>query len=106
MSPAPSETELLLALRNVIDPELGVNIVDLGLIYGVEAEGAVVRVRMTMTTPACPMGPYLTEEVERVITEWFPSVATVDIDLVFTPPWKPDRMTPDARAQLGWSAID
>jgi metal-sulfur cluster biosynthetic enzyme len=72
------------ALGEVIDPEIGVNIVDLGLIYGVEASGQSIRVRMTMTTPSCPMGGMLTDEVRTVIAHRFPA-HRIDVDLVWEP---------------------
>ncbi len=94
-------------LKNVIDPELFVNIVDLGLIYKVEITDSEdeegkhhVAVEMTMTSPACPAGPQLlggaTQTVERM-----DDVAKCEVKLVMTPPWTPDRMTDDARDHLG-----
>ncbi len=88
------------ALKGVIDPELGINIVDLGLVYGVTAAAGAIDVRMTMTTPACPLGEYLTESVERVLRQRFPDAA-VRVDLVWDPPWHPGLMTPESRAILG-----
>jgi len=91
------------ALREVVDPEVGVNIVDLGLIYGVEVDAAGVHVRMTLTTPACPLGAFLVEEVRHVVRESAPE-ATVDVELVWSPRWSPDRMSPAAKRELGWGA--
>ncbi len=93
------------ALKGVIDPELFVNIVDLGLIYEVkiaeEPEGkSNVTVEMTMTSPACPAGPQLLSQSQDVIKR-LEGVGDVDIRLVMEPPWTPDRMTEDARDQLG-----
>jgi len=88
------------ALREIVDPEIGINIVDLGLIYAVEADQRNVRVRMTMTTPSCPIGGMLAEEARALIGQRFPA-ATVDVDLVWDPPWQPDMMSPAARSQLG-----
>ena len=88
------------ALSEVIDPELGVNIVDLGLVYGIEVEDARVRVAMTMTSPACPLGDYLKDLVRATIGRRVPGVQGVDIDLVWEPPWDPDRMSDAARRQL------
>jgi metal-sulfur cluster biosynthetic enzyme len=93
------------ALKGVIDPELFVNIVDLGLIYEVkiaeEPEGkSNVTVEMTMTSPACPAGPQLLSQSQDVIKR-LEGVGDVDIKLVMEPPWTPDRMTEDARDQLG-----
>ena len=88
------------ALREVIDPELGINIVDLGLVYGIGIDGARVRVDMTMTSPACPLGEYLKELVEDAVTSRVPGVDSVEIAIVWEPPWTPDLMSDDARRQL------
>ena len=93
------------ALKQVIDPELFVNIVDLGLIYEVKVneneEGkSSVEVEMTMTSPACPAGPQLLGQSKEVIGR-MENVQEVDVRLVMDPPWTPDRMTEDARDQLG-----
>ncbi len=93
--------ELLVPLRAVIDPELGINIVDLGLIYEVTREGDVAHVKMTMTTPACPMGGYLTDEVHTALTTMAPGIREATVDLTFDPPWSPALMTDAARRQLG-----
>ena len=93
------------ALKQVIDPELFVNIVDLGLIYTVTVEPAdndqsSVSVDMTMTSPACPAGPQLLSQSKEAVTN-LEGVCDVEIKLVMEPPWTPDRMTEDARDQLG-----
>lgn len=101
-----SEERVLEELKQVIDPELFVNIVDLGLIYGVtladaDAEGKqAVDVEMTMTSPACPAGPQLVANTKNVLTQ-LDEVGEVEVRVVMTPPWTPDRMTEDARDQLG-----
>lgn len=92
-------------LKKVIDPELFVNIVDLGLIYGVDlkaGEGDLidVAIEMTMTSPMCPAGPQLVANSRQVV-EAIPGVGQVDVKVVMDPPWSPDRMTEDARDQLG-----
>lgn len=94
-------------LKEVKDPELFVNIVDLGLIYGVtigpaadDASRHAVSVDMTMTSPACPAGPQLIADTKRALTQR-PDVATVEVRIVMDPPWTPDRMTEAARDQLG-----
>ncbi len=94
-------------LKQVIDPELFVNIVDLGLIYVVdlepnaeEAEKTNVKVEMTLTSPMCPAGPQLVANSRQVI-EAMEGIGTVDIKVVMDPPWTQDRMTDDARDQLG-----
>jgi metal-sulfur cluster biosynthetic enzyme len=99
-----SEESILGALRQVRDPELMVNIVDLGLIYGIgvdEVEGkSNIHVIMTMTTPACPFGPELVREVKEVVAG-MEDVGTVEVQITLSPPWTPDRMTEDARDELG-----
>ena len=89
-------------LQEVIDPELGVNIVDLGLIYELNISGGAVSVAMTMTTPACPLGPYLTGQVESAI--WpLDGISAVDVRVVWDPPWNPEEMMSDAaKSELGW----
>lgn len=96
----PTEPDIREALRGVIDPELGVNIVDLGLVYGVEIENDLVRVRMTMTSPACPLGDYLKELVDASVRGRVAGVRRVDVELVWSPEWTPDRMSDEARQQL------
>lgn len=98
---APDSAELLQQLRGVIDPELGVNIVDLGLIYGIGVTDGVASVRMTMTTPACPIGPYLSDQVRWALLE-LDGVLDVAVEITHEPPWSPDRMSDAARVQLGW----
>lgn len=91
------------ALREVIDPEVGVNVLDLGLIYEVRAsETGDLQVDMTMTTPACPVGAMLCDQVEAALRRGVPGVGTVEVDLVWEPPWSPERMSEAARRQLGW----
>jgi metal-sulfur cluster biosynthetic enzyme len=92
----------LQALYDVVDPELGINIVDLGLVYNLDVDGGLVRVEMTMTTPACPLHDYLTEHVEQAIRGDMPDVRTVAVHLVWDPPWGPERMSRVARQELGW----
>jgi len=99
-----AEETILAALRQVIDPELRVNVVDLGLIYGVgldEADGKTnIHVMMTMTSPACPYAPELMEEVKQVLSA-LPEAGNVTVQLTLSPPWTPDRMTEEARDELG-----
>lgn len=93
-------------LRDLIDPELGVNVVDLGLVTDVavdpEADDAV-RVTMTATTPSCPLAPYLRDEADRMLSTAFGD-RPVDVRMSFDVPWEPSRMSERARAQLGWPA--
>ncbi len=76
--------------------------VDLGLVYGIHVEGDAVRVEMTMTTPACPLGDYLEGEVRRAVHRRAPDAASVLVELVWDPPWTPARMSEAAKQQLGW----
>lgn len=96
----PDEVAMLDALKSVIDPELFVNVVDLGLIYAVQIEGENVNVEMTLTSPACPAGPQLVQQAKMAL-EKLGGVKQANIKLVLTPPWSPDRMTDEARDQLG-----
>lgn len=91
------------ALHQVVDPEIGMNVVDLGLVYGVDVKDGRVQVTMTMTTPACPLGESIAAEAEAAIQQSVPGVTSVTVDLVWEPPWQPSMMSADARAQLGWS---
>ncbi|MCH7686584.1 MAG: metal-sulfur cluster assembly factor, partial [Planctomycetes bacterium] len=89
------------ALREVIDPELMINIVDLGLIYEVQpGDDGNVAVDMTLTSPACPAGPQIMQQAKMSL-ERLDGVTEAVINLVMTPPWSPDRMTDEARDQLG-----
>ncbi|HEU4708021.1 MAG TPA: metal-sulfur cluster assembly factor [Methylophilaceae bacterium] len=88
-------------LSGIIDPEIGLNIVDIGLVYGIEADSRNIRVRMTMTSPACPMGEMLLDEVHAGLRHAYPDIEP-DIELVWEPQWTPDMMSPEAKALLGW----
>ncbi len=90
------------ALRQVVDPELGMNVVELGLIYRVDADDAGVLVEMTMTSPGCPMSESIVEDARAMIREALPEVARIDIELVWDPPWTPERMDEQARTFFGW----
>jgi metal-sulfur cluster biosynthetic enzyme len=97
-----ASNDILDALRNVIDPEIGINIVDLGLVYEAEIRAGHVHVVMTMTTAACPLGESIAEEAQKTIRERVPGVTTVSVDLVWEPPWQPSMMSAAARERLGW----
>ncbi|HYG89880.1 MAG TPA: metal-sulfur cluster assembly factor [Azospirillum sp.] len=91
------------ALRTVIDPEMGIDVVELGLVYGIDvAADNTVAVRLTMTSPACPLGEFLRESAECAIRAAVPEAPAVTVELTFEPPWTPDLISPDARRQLGW----
>lgn len=98
----PTEKEVRTVLRGVIDPEIGVNIVDLGLVYGVEISDNRLRVDLTMTTPACPMGEMILDDAREALAALAPTGAEIDLDLVWDPPWSPDKMSEQARKHLGW----
>ena len=89
------------ALTNVIDPELGLDFVELGLVYGVEIDGGKVSVTFTLTTPACPIGPQVSEQMQEFVGE-VPGVEEVVPNMVFTPAWTPDKMSEDAKFALGY----
>jgi metal-sulfur cluster biosynthetic enzyme len=89
------------ALTNVIDPELGLDFVELGLIYGVEVEGADVFISFTLTSPGCPIGPQVAEQMEEFVGE-LDGVNAVHSTMTFTPAWTPDMMSEDAKFALGY----
>ena len=95
------EEDVTEALSNVIDPELGLDFVELGLVYGLEIEGARVTITFTLTTPACPIGPQVSEQMQEFVGE-LPGVEEVVPNMVFTPPWTPDKMSEDAKFALGY----
>ena len=96
-----TEDEVRTMLRRVKDPELNLNIVDLGLVYTIEVtEGKDVHIEMTLTSPGCPSGPEIMSEVQRA-AEGLEGVGAVDVELVWTPYWTPDRIDPRLRAFLG-----
>ena len=87
------------ALRDVIDPELGLDFVELGLIYDVEVDQATVRVTFTLTSPGCPIGPQVTEQIEEFVSE-LDGVEDVQSTLPFSPPWTPELMSEEAKFAL------
>lgn len=99
---AVTEEQVREALRTVIDPEVGVNIVDLGLVYGVQVSGQGVLVRMTMSTPACPLGDTILEDARAAVSGVAGAGAQVEVEMVWEPEWTPDRMSDRARDELGW----
>jgi metal-sulfur cluster biosynthetic enzyme len=101
--PMPDDEALREALRQVDDPEAGMNIVDLGLVYEIDVAPNAVRVDMTMTTAACPMADMITEEARAVIERIVPEGTGVEIRLVWDPPWTPDKMTGIAKEHFGWT---
>ena len=100
---AELEAQAMQALRGVIDPEVGVNIVDLGLVYSLNASADSLMLKMTMTSAACPMADAILDDIEAALQPLMPQACELDIELVFDPPWTPQRMSPLARAILGWT---
>lgn len=98
---SPREIAVREALQKVIDPEIGESIVDVGLIYGIEVNEDAISIRMTMTSPACPMGEMILDEVHAELVHAFPE-AEIDIEMVWEPAWNPDMISPEAKARLGW----
>jgi metal-sulfur cluster biosynthetic enzyme len=97
----PTVDDVQDALTNVIDPELGLDFVELGLIYTVEIEGADVFVTFSLTSPGCPIGPQVSEQIEEFVSE-LDGVSGVYPKMTFTPPWTPDMMSEEAKFALGY----
>ena len=103
MTTLPDDEAVREALRQVDDPEAGMNIVDLGLVYGIEVTADAVHVDLTMTTAACPMVDMITDQARNVIAAIVPPDTNIDVRLVWDPPWTPDKMTGIAKEHFGWS---
>lgn len=103
MEAMPTEEEMREAMRSgVYDPEIGINVIDLGLIYGIRTEDHRVVIDMTLTTPACPLGPMIKSQASSVLTGTFPAVEDVEVNLVWDPPWDPHtHCSEEAKAELG-----
>ncbi|MDQ3851058.1 MAG: metal-sulfur cluster assembly factor [Actinomycetota bacterium] len=97
----PSVEEVEQALTNVIDPELGLDFVELGLVYGIDVEGGDVHVTFTLTTPACPIGDQVSDQMDEFVSE-VDGVESVRTTLTFEPPWSPEKMSEDAKFALGF----
>ena len=95
-----TKDEVLEALKDVFDPEIPINVVDLGLVYGCEVEEGDVKVKMTLTFPGCGMGPYIAQQAEWRIAE-IDNVEDVEVEMVYEPPWTSDMISEDGKAQLG-----
>lgn len=88
-------------LSDVIDPEIGVNIVDLGLVYAIRISDGTASIRMSLTTPGCPLSAYMEDSIHRVL--WgSPGIDDVDLQIIWEPPWSPDMMSRRAKQELGW----
>lgn len=96
----PTEAGVRGVLEKCVDPELGVDIIHLGLVYGVTIKDTAVDVRMTLTTPGCPLAPYFHERIKELITEAYPGSKPA-VTITFNPPWSPEKMSPDIRAMFG-----
>ena len=92
--------DVLQALRSVNDPEIGMNIVDLGLVYRAERKPEGIEVALTLSTPSCPMSEMLVEEAREALRAQFADTPSIRVELVWDPPWTPDRMSEAARRQL------
>lgn len=101
--PAPPLVEAARqALRQVMDPEVGMNILDLGLVYAIVVDGNTLRIDLTMTSQACPMGDMIQEEARAALIAVLPPTVHVELRLVWAPPWGPERMSATARQRFGW----
>jgi len=94
-----SEEQVLNALRDVFDPEIGLNVVELGLIYNVEIKNGSVKIRMTLTAPACPLASFIVQQAREKV-ESVPGVKNAEVELVFNPPWTPERLSAEAKKKL------
>lgn len=99
---ALTEATVREALREVIDPEVGLNIVDVGLVYDVRLLEGAVQIDLTMTSPACPLGGMISDQVRAVVSRLAPPNTRVAVELVWDPPWNPSMMSEEARQRFGW----
>ena len=103
MSALPDTEQIRDALRKVADPEVGANIVDLGLVYRIEASAQGVLIEMTMTSPACPMGEMIIDDAYAELDRILPDECQPEIRIVWEPPWNPSMMSEKCRLRLGWN---
>ena len=101
MASMPTVDDVEEALANVIDPELGLDFVELGLVYGIEVDGGEVHITYTLTSPGCPIGPQVSEQMVEFVGE-LDGVEQVHPHMTFNPPWTPDKMSEDAKFALGY----
>lgn len=97
-----TEEQIRETLKGILDPEVGVNIVDLGLVYQIELRPEEVYIQITMTSPTCPLHTVITNNKDKVPRKAFPDLGKMTIELVWDPPWSPDFMSEAAKQQLGW----
>lgn len=102
LGPLALEQRVYDVLTEVIDPEVGENIVDLGLVYDIQVENRNVTIALTMTSAACPMGEMLLDDIDATLTRKLPGDMVFDVQLVWDPPWSPDMISPEAKQRLGW----
>ena len=95
--PTPDPDAIRHALRRVMDPEVGINIVDLGLIYKIDSKPGELYVEMTMTSPACPLADMILDDIDSVLDPLVPPEVEIRVEIVWDPPWSPDKMAPEAR---------
>lgn len=98
----PSEAQVRDALKRVADPEVCIDIVEMGLIYGIDIGADGIRIRMTLTSPACPTGTLMMEEAEAAVAAIAPPGTFIEVVCVWEPPWEPERMSDKAKKTLGW----
>ena len=103
MTATPDVDAVRSALRQVIDPEVGINIVDLGLVYRIDVSPEQVTIDMTMTSPACPMGDMIMGDVDAALDAALPPEIKIVVRMVWDPPWSPEMMQPEAREHFGWN---
>jgi metal-sulfur cluster biosynthetic enzyme len=99
---SPQAQSIVDVLSNVIDPEVGENIMDLGLVYGVEVNQNIASINLTLTSSACPMGEMLLDDIHETLTKKLPSELAFHINLIWDPPWDPDMISAEAKQRLGW----
>lgn len=97
----PSEEEVMAVLKKCYDPEIPINIVDLGLVYDVDIEGEKAHVTMTLTSPGCPMHTTISEDIKRKLLK-LEDLTEAEVEVVWEPPWNPERMSENAKKMLGW----
>lgn len=100
MAAVPTKDSVLNQLKLVEDPEIRYNIVDIGLVYDIKIDGGMVVIDMTLTSPSCPVGPWIISEAENAVKK-LPGVTGVTINIVWEPLWSPDRMSDEAKVELG-----
>ena len=97
----PSEQEIMDVLKKCYDPEIPINIVDLGLVYSINIKGSKVRIEMTLTSPGCPASSMISEDVEKSLLK-LDDINEAKVDVIWDPPWSPEKMSETAKKMLGW----